>query len=80
MKLLPPSALSFLLPQRFLSSAYPCVEYPGPTGCPTELWHWDLWDEGCTYWEFFLFFAEPSIEVFQPSNKEGFGLGLQLKK
>ncbi|XP_009868080.1 PREDICTED: poly [ADP-ribose] polymerase 6, partial [Apaloderma vittatum] len=23
---------------------------------------------------------EPSIEVFQPSNKEGFGLGLQLKK
>lgn len=24
--------------------------------------------------------AEPSIEVFQPSNKEGFGLGLQLKK
>lgn len=24
--------------------------------------------------------TEPSIEVFQPSNKEGFGLGLQLKK
>ncbi|NXP49013.1 PARP6 polymerase, partial [Heliornis fulica] len=23
---------------------------------------------------------EPSIEVFQPSNREGFGLGLQLKK
>ncbi|XP_069480745.1 protein mono-ADP-ribosyltransferase PARP6 isoform X2 [Ambystoma mexicanum] len=23
---------------------------------------------------------EPTIEVFQPSNKEGFGLGLQLKK
>lgn len=23
---------------------------------------------------------EPSVEVFQPSNKEGFSLGLQLKK
>lgn len=24
--------------------------------------------------------SEPSVEVFQPSNKEGFSLGLQLKK
>ena len=25
-------------------------------------------------------YTEPSVEVFQPSNKEGFSLGLQLKK
>lgn len=25
-------------------------------------------------------YLEPSVEVFQPSNKEGFSLGLQLKK
>ncbi len=24
--------------------------------------------------------TEPSVDVFQPSNKEGFSLGLQLKK
>ncbi|KAL7980263.1 hypothetical protein Chor_000084 [Crotalus horridus] len=30
--------------------------------------------------DFFPPLLEPSIEVFQPSNKEGFGLGLQLKK
>lgn len=34
----------------------------------------------CILGELSLLFAEPSIEVFQPSNKEGFGLGLQLKK
>lgn len=28
----------------------------------------------------FLLFAEPSIEVFNIKYKEGFGLGLQLKK
>lgn len=25
-------------------------------------------------------YSEPSVEVFQPSSKEGFSLGLQLKK
>ncbi|KAI1234976.1 Poly [ADP-ribose] polymerase 6, partial [Lamprotornis superbus] len=34
----------------------------------------------CTHGSFSSLPAEPSIEVFQPSNKEGFGLGLQLKK
>lgn len=34
----------------------------------------------CTDGSSFSLPAEPSIEVFQPSNKEGFGLGLQLKK
>ncbi|KAB1257357.1 Poly [ADP-ribose] polymerase 6 [Camelus dromedarius] len=54
----------------------------GPGGSQsTEL---GLWTpsrrDSCVDEDFSLLFAEPSIEVFQPSNKEGFGLGLQLKK
>lgn len=40
----------------------------------------NVWICRCIVYERNLFFSEPSVEVFQPSNKEGFSLGLQLKK